>query len=244
VRVERVALADVHRDPANLRKRTPRNLEAIRASLARFGQQRPILVDGRGVILAGNGTHEAAESLGWAEIDVVRTDLTGPDAVGYAIADNRSAELARWEKDPLGRALASLRDDAGLRAALGFSGRQIDRLVAGADGPVEPFRREHAAEDSPRLAAFLEARRKGRARSADKGETNFWVALVFQGYAQKTEFLRLVSRVPVLHEAYVDGEALAAALGLAVTPCPEAPFEPTVERKLKSLALTNDTNAD
>ena len=46
----------MHFDPANARKHSERNLDAIKGSLAKFGQRKPIVVDRRGRILAGNGT--------------------------------------------------------------------------------------------------------------------------------------------------------------------------------------------
>ena len=76
--IERVPLDSLHPDPANTRAHDERNLEAIQGSLARFHQQKPIVVDHDGVIRAGNGTYEAAKALGWETIDVVRTDLEGP----------------------------------------------------------------------------------------------------------------------------------------------------------------------
>src|SRR5690554_4033428 len=92
--IERSPIGDLTADPANVRKHSTRNLEAIKASLKRFGQQKPIVVDGNGVVIAGNGTLEAARSLGWTHIEIVRTELTGSEAVAFAIADNRTAELA------------------------------------------------------------------------------------------------------------------------------------------------------
>ena len=51
-------------DPANVRRHPDNNLEAIKASLKRFGQQKPIVVDSADVIRAGNGTWAAAKALG------------------------------------------------------------------------------------------------------------------------------------------------------------------------------------
>ena len=96
--VEPASVDSLSADPANVRTHDKRNIDAIKASLRRFGQQKPIVVDGDGVVVAGNGTLAAARELGWQEIAVARTNLKGADAVAYAIADNRTAELARWEK--------------------------------------------------------------------------------------------------------------------------------------------------
>ena len=56
-----VNIDSIHIDPANLAHASgPGNLDTIKASLARFGQQKPIVVDGNGICRAGNGTLEAA----------------------------------------------------------------------------------------------------------------------------------------------------------------------------------------
>ena len=62
--VKRVPLDSVHPDPANARRHDERNVDAIKGSLARFGQQKPLVVDQANVIRAGNGTYGAAKALG------------------------------------------------------------------------------------------------------------------------------------------------------------------------------------
>ena len=96
--LETVACDTLSLDPANVRKHSAKNLDAIKASLRRFGQQKPIVVDAKGIVLAGNGTLTAAKALGWKEIQIVRTDLAGVQATAFGIADNRSAELAEWDE--------------------------------------------------------------------------------------------------------------------------------------------------
>ncbi len=72
MKIETVAVASLAFDPANARKHDEANLKAIAGSLNLFGQRKPIVVTKAGVVVAGNGTLEAAKSLGWTEIDVVR----------------------------------------------------------------------------------------------------------------------------------------------------------------------------
>lgn len=110
MKVEKVKIDTLFNDPANARKHDKKNLDAIKGSLVRFGQQKPIVVNSKGIVLAGNGTLEAAKILGWSHISVVRTELTGTDATAYALADNRTAELAAWDDDILGKTLQSLRE--------------------------------------------------------------------------------------------------------------------------------------
>lgn len=87
-------------DPNNARKHSRRNLDAIAASLREYGQNKPIVAS-RGVIVAGNGTLEAARSLGWDQIAVIEFRGAGVQRMGYALADNRTAELADWDFNKL-----------------------------------------------------------------------------------------------------------------------------------------------
>ena len=107
LRVELVPIDSLIPDPANTRSHAKRNLAAVKASLQRFGQRKPIVVGEDGTVQAGNATLEAAKALGWEKIAVVRSPLKGVDAVAYGIADNRTAELASWDRDALGAALGT-----------------------------------------------------------------------------------------------------------------------------------------
>ena len=128
---EAVKIDSISEDPANLRRHGERNLETIKASLKRFGQQKPIVVDSDGIVRAGNGTLKAARELGWEKIQIVRSALKGSEATAYAIADNRTAELADWDEDALAQTLAALQiEDEDLAIATGFDASDIDALLA------------------------------------------------------------------------------------------------------------------
>jgi len=129
--VQDVAIADLHFDPANVRKHPEENLAALKGSLERFGQQKPIVVDAKNVVIAGNGFLAAAKALGWKTVKVVRSNLMGAEATAYAIADNRTAELAEWDEAALQQQLAAIAiQDAELLAATGFDEKELARLAA------------------------------------------------------------------------------------------------------------------
>ena len=132
MKFERISVADLSLDPSNVRKHSRRNLDAIKASLRKFGQQKPIVVDAKGIVLAGNGTLTAAQELGWTEIEITRTELAGVEATAFAIADNRTAELAEWEEDKLRDVLRSLQDNGFDLAEIGYSKKDFDSLVESA----------------------------------------------------------------------------------------------------------------
>ena len=130
MKYETATIASLMLDPANVRTHDSKNLEAIKASLARFGQQKPIVVNSKGIIVAGNGTMMAAKMLNWSSVEIVRTDLEGAEAIAYAIADNRTAELAGWDEAALAQQLAALQiDDEELANIAGFTDAEIEAMM-------------------------------------------------------------------------------------------------------------------
>ena len=135
MQIERIEISKLVSDPANVRKHGSRNLDSIVASLHRFGQQKPIVIDKANIVRAGNGTLEAARSMGWTHLDCVRTDLQSSDAIAYAIADNRTAELAEWDDDMLAAQLNGLlADDEKLLEAAGYTAEELDALLDNGEG--------------------------------------------------------------------------------------------------------------
>ena len=141
--LETVTIESLKLDPNNARKHSKRNLDAIAASLNKFGQRKPIVVH-NGVVIAGNGTLEAAKSLGWEEIavSVCPADWDADTAKAYALADNRSSELAEWDDKILSTQLLDLDDMGWNIEALGFEPLPLRDLDEDEDEipelPVEP----------------------------------------------------------------------------------------------------------
>ena len=126
MKLETVTIESLKLDPNNARKHSKRNLDAIAASLEKFGQRKPIVVH-NGVVIAGNGTLEAAKTLGWKEIgvSVCPADWDADTAKAYALADNRSSELAEWDNLILSNQLLDLDGLGWDIEALGFEMPQI-----------------------------------------------------------------------------------------------------------------------
>lgn len=121
-------------DPANARTHDGRNLDAIKGSLALFGQRKPIVVRRHGnVVIAGNGTLTAARSLGWKRIAAVVVDDDAAMATAYGIADNRTAELAKWDEEILGTLLGGLQDTPIKMEHLGFNVNEQRELISALD---------------------------------------------------------------------------------------------------------------
>lgn len=128
-----VDIGTIWEDPDNVRLHDEKNRRMISASLMRHGQQKPIVVrEGSGRVVAGNGTLEAARRLGWDRIAASFVLMTDSEANAYAIADNRTAELATWDDPALASLVTRLAEEEGFEAdALGFTDEEIQRLMQG-----------------------------------------------------------------------------------------------------------------
>jgi ParB-like chromosome segregation protein Spo0J len=86
----------------NPRKHSKRQIEQIADSIQAFGFVNPVLIDSESRVIAGHGRVEAARRLGVQEVPTIRVDhMTEAEKRAYAIADNRLAELAGWDRDLL-----------------------------------------------------------------------------------------------------------------------------------------------
>ncbi len=179
LRLFAVETSTLSSDPANARSHPERNLEVIVSSLRQFGQQKPIVVDARGIVVAGNGTLEGAKALveagdkRWARIAAIRTSLSDADRTAYAIADNRSGELATWNDEVLARLVQGLPDP--LREVAGFNASDIEALL----NRISPALPEGEQQSEPELKSehLVEIRLSGARLEEIRGTLNEWSEL-------------------------------------------------------------------
>lgn len=111
------------------------DVEAVMRSYERFGQRKPIVARKTGgsarapsgVVIAGNHQLEAATRLGWPKIAVVWVSDDEATANAYALADNRTSDLAHNEDADLLALLRSLDDE--LLEAASFTADDLDALA-------------------------------------------------------------------------------------------------------------------
>lgn len=150
-------------DPTNARDHDKRNIESIILSYKHHGQRKPIVVqessrDGSLVIRAGNGQHAAAKRLGWTHLAAVIVDESDPDAVVYALRDNRTAELAGWNLPNLGEQLRYVRHEGYSIGEVGWEPFEADPLMAAEWEP--PQLDPNAAFNTPEKRVSLMFTRK------------------------------------------------------------------------------------
>jgi site-specific DNA-methyltransferase (adenine-specific) len=140
MKIETLQIKDLTPDPQNARLHDDKNLKAIQGSLKEFGQRKPIVITEAGVIVAGNGTVEAAKRLGWLEIQAVRVpgDWTPEQTKAFALADNKTAELAKWDVKVLNAQLLEFVESEFDIEALGFELPQVLELQGSEEGELPP----------------------------------------------------------------------------------------------------------
>jgi len=145
-----IKIDDLIPDPRNARVHSGKNIDAISESLIQYGAGRSIVIDGDGIVRAGNGTLEAAKEAGIEKVVVIdsdgktlvavrRADWSPLEAAGYGLADNKTAELAKWDKDQLREIFAELSGNDELIVATGFSEDEISKLLGEPKPEPEPI---------------------------------------------------------------------------------------------------------
>lgn len=157
--VETVAISTLTPDPNNARRHDQRNVDAIAASLREFGQRKPIVVSQDDVIVAGNGTVTAMLAMGWTHVAVTRLPWDDLDKCrAFAIADNRTAELAEWDGEVLLETLTDLGES--WQPFTGFDAADVKAL-------------EVVYGEAPSVA-------DGRDDVGDRGERDLWPWVKFK----------------------------------------------------------------
>lgn len=136
LRITTKQISDLIFDPANARSHSEQNLKAIKRSLETFGQRKPIVLNSKDVVVAGNGTLQAAKDLGWTEIETVSVpeDWSDDQIKAFAIADNRTAELAEWNAEQLSLTLANLEESGWELKDLGFTKSELTDITSDLPG--------------------------------------------------------------------------------------------------------------
>jgi ParB-like chromosome segregation protein Spo0J len=134
-RVEWVPIETLSPNPKNARRHSKKQIAQIAQSIRQFGFLNPAIVDDANRILAGHGRFEAARLEGLTDVPILRfSHLTEAEKRAYAIADNRIAEQARWDRQLLSVELGELIDllpIEGVDISLtGFEIPEIDLLIA------------------------------------------------------------------------------------------------------------------
>jgi DNA modification methylase len=106
-------------------------VDAVVKSICTFGFNVPILCDQNMVIVAGHTRWKAAIKLGLEKVPVIVIEMTEAKRKAFAIADNKTGEIADWDFPKLREVLDELRSEDIDIKSMGFSDEEIRRFVSG-----------------------------------------------------------------------------------------------------------------
>lgn len=114
----------------NSRTHSDSQVEAIARSIQQFGFVNPVLIDAKGIVIAGHGRISAAKSIGMQIIPCIRLEhLTDEQRRALTIADNKIPLTAGWDLEKLTAELHVLASMDFDMDALGFSDQELDGLL-------------------------------------------------------------------------------------------------------------------
>jgi len=157
----RTTESDLTPDPANPRRISDDELEALTRSLRQFGFVQPVLARREnGVVVGGHQRLVAARRLGLASVPVVWLDVSVEQARLLGLALNKIS--GTWDDQLLARLLADLQGSDGLDVSLsGFADDEVAVLVKRLEAREKRERPETFDLDAALEAARREPRTKG-----------------------------------------------------------------------------------
>ena len=131
MQIQKLPISQVKQHPRNVRIHTKKNIDVIKKSLQEYGQVKPILVQkSTNYVIAGNGTLQAAISLGWTQILCNILDLDDDKANALGILDNKSTDLSQWDQKGLLQLLQELQtSEENLLQLTGFQNEDIQAML-------------------------------------------------------------------------------------------------------------------
>jgi len=105
-------------------------VDAVAASIKEFGFRQPLVVDSDMILIVGHTRWLAAKKLGLTQVPVhIATDMSPQQVQAYRIADNKTNELAEWDKELLPLELADIKADGFDLSSIGFSDAELSKLL-------------------------------------------------------------------------------------------------------------------
>jgi DNA modification methylase len=130
LRIESVPISSVKENPRNPR-RNAEAIEPVARSIQAYGFLNPLICDEELNLAAGHTRLAAAHRLGLTEVPVIRVPgLVGSRFQGFAIADNKTAEIAEWDQALLATIIGELSLDVDFAlSSLGFDDTELTKLL-------------------------------------------------------------------------------------------------------------------
>lgn len=132
--IKYLSLNNLKPDPKNARIHSDRQIRLLAKSIKTIGFNVPIIVDGKGNVIAGHARLQAAQMLGLQNVPTICLEhLSEAQLKAFRIADNRLTEMSSWHNGLLAEQLKILADmdlDFSLEVT-GFTMGEIDLRIEG-----------------------------------------------------------------------------------------------------------------
>jgi len=106
------------------------SVDAVAESIESFGFNVPILCDEQFTIIAGHTRWKAAKKIGMTSVPVIVVEITEDQRKAFAIADNKTAEIADWDYPKLRKVLVELKNIKISLPSLGFCQAELQALLS------------------------------------------------------------------------------------------------------------------
>lgn len=135
IEIPEIEVVDIHsiRPYTRNARKNDAAVPAVKESIQRYGLNQPLVVDKEGIIIVGHTRYRALMELGAKTVPVVRPNISKAKAREYRIADNKTGEIAQWDKGLLIPELRAMGDAGNIMSPF-FQERDLARLLAESAG--------------------------------------------------------------------------------------------------------------
>lgn len=125
-------LDDVILDTNNANIHDRRSIDAIKGSIAKFGQVEPLLIrKSTCIVIAGEGRWIAMQELGFTHVEVRPLDVDATTAAMLSLALNQTAKHSHFDFESVAAQLKGFKVDGQDISMLGWSDFELDGLMKG-----------------------------------------------------------------------------------------------------------------
>lgn len=131
-------------------------VEYVARSIESFGFKNPIIIDPENVIIAGHTRLKAAKFLEMDEVPcIVADDLTEDQVKAFRLADNKVAEMAKWDLAALNVELDGIEMDMGEFGFIELADLDIDSFFEDAEPKEEAEPEEEKEIQCPHCKMYF-----------------------------------------------------------------------------------------
>ncbi len=129
---------DVLLDPNNANIHDRRSIDAIRGSVAKFGQVEPLLIrKATSILIAGEGRLIAMKELGFTHVEVRPLPVDATTAAMLSLALNQTAKHSHFDFESVAAQLKGFKSDGQDISVLGWADYELEPLLNATAKPTD-----------------------------------------------------------------------------------------------------------